>query len=139
VPFLVLHVLEEVILLARSHGRRREAIASSAKQSRARWEVLTAIGNGRTVPQVARQMGTSRQSVQRVVDLLAEERLVRFEPNPEHQRSPMVRATEEGQRLRDRMERTMRGWEQGVEDLVEPEDLETALVVLRAIRSALER
>ncbi len=138
-PFLVLHVLEEVILLARSHGRRREAIASSAKQSRARWEVLTAIGNGRTVPQVARQMGTSRQSVQRVVDLLAEERLVRFEPNPEHQRSPMVRATEEGQRLRDHMEITMRGWEQGVEDLVEPEDLETALVVLRAIRSALER
>jgi hypothetical protein len=33
----------------------------------------------------------------------------------------------------------MRGSEEGVEDLVDPDDLETALVVLRAIRSALEQ
>jgi hypothetical protein len=31
------------------------------------------------------------------------------------------------------------GWELTVEELVEAEDLETALVVLRAIRSGLER
>jgi DNA-binding MarR family transcriptional regulator len=81
----------------------------------------------------------ARQSVQRVVDLLADERLVRFEANPGHRRSPILRATEDGSRLRARMDRKMRGWEEAVEDLVEPEDLETALVVLRAIRSALER
>ncbi len=84
-------------------------------------------------------MGMARQSVQRVADLLAEARVVRFEPNPDHRHSPILRATEEGARLRERLERQLRGWEQTVEELVEPEDLETALVVLRAIRSGLER
>jgi DNA-binding MarR family transcriptional regulator len=84
-------------------------------------------------------MGLTRQSVQRIADLLAEARLVRFEPNPDHQRSPILKTTEEGSRVRERLERQLRGWELTVEELVEPEDLETALVVLRAIRSGLER
>jgi DNA-binding MarR family transcriptional regulator len=84
-------------------------------------------------------MGMARQSVQRIADLLAEARLVRFEANPDHRRSPLLRTTEEGSRLRERLERQLRGWEQTVEELVEAEDLETALVVLRAIRSGLER
>ena len=132
-------VLEEALSLARLYQSRREAIARLEKQSRARWEVLLAIGSGRTVPQIARRMGMARQSVQRIADLLAEARLVRFEPNPDHRRSPLLRTTEEGSRLRERLERQLRGWEQTVEELVEAEDLETALVVLRAIRSGLER
>lgn len=132
-------VLEEALSLARLYQSRREAIARLEKQSRARWEVLMAIGSGRTVPQIARRMGMARQSVQRIADLLAEARLVRFEANPDHRRSPLLRTTEEGSRLRERLERQLRGWEQTVEELVEAEDLETALVVLRAIRSGLER
>jgi DNA-binding MarR family transcriptional regulator len=84
-------------------------------------------------------MGLSRQAVQRIADLLVEARLARFEPNPDHRRSPMLAPTEEGLRLRDRLERKLQGWELTVEELVEAEDLETALVVLRAIRSGLER
>lgn len=132
-------VLDEALSLARLYQSRREAIARLEKQSRARWEVLLAIGSGRTVPQIARRMGMARQSVQRIADMLAEARLVRFEPNPDHRRSPLLRTTEEGSRLRERLERQLRGWEQAVEELVEAEDLETALVVLRAIRSGLER
>jgi DNA-binding MarR family transcriptional regulator len=137
--FRAQRVLEEALALARLYQFRREETARSEKQSRARWEVLTAIGSGRTVPQIARRMGMTRQSVQRVADLLAEARLARFEPNPDHQRSPILRTTEEGTRLRERLERQHRGWEQTAEELVEPEDLETALVVLRAIRAGLER
>jgi len=136
---VVQRVLEEALVVAHLDRLRREEIAGLEKQSRARWQVLLAIGPGRTVPQVARLLRISRQSVQRVADLLAEGRLVRFEPNPDHRRSPILRATEEGTRLRERLERQVRGWEQTVEELVEPEDLETALVVLRAIRSGLER
>jgi DNA-binding MarR family transcriptional regulator len=135
----VRRVLDEVARLARQHESQREALARSERASRARWEVLLAVGEGRTVPQIARQMGVARQSVQRVADGLAESGLVRFDSNPGHRRSPIVRATEEGSRLLDRLGRRARGWEQSVEDLVEPEDLETALVVLRAIRSALDR
>ncbi len=101
--------------------------------------MLAAIGPGRTVPSIARHIGLSRQSVQRVADLLAEARLARFEPNPDHRRSPILRTTEEGSRLKERLERQLRGWEQTLEEIVEADDLETALVVLRAIRSGLER
>lgn len=137
--FRPLRVLEEALSLARLYQSRRESIARLEKQSRARWEVLMAIGSGRTVPQIARRMGMARQSVQRLADLLAEARLVRFEANPDHRRSPLLRTTEEGSRLRERLERQLRGWEQTLEELVEAEDLETALVVLRAMRSGLER
>jgi len=131
-------LLQEAISLSRIYELRREGVAKLEKQSRARWEVLLAIGTGHTVPQVARRMGMARQSVQRIVDLLAEARLVRFEANPDHRRSPILRPTDEGVRVRDRMERQLRGWSEKVEELVDSEELETALVVLRAIRSGLE-
>lgn len=132
-------LLEEALSVAKFYQRRREELSRSEKQSRARWEVLVAAGAGRTVPQMARVMGTTRQSVQRIADLLAEAGLIRFDPNPDHGRSPMVRVSEEGARIRERLERMFRGWEETVEELIDPEDLETALAVLRAIRSGLER
>jgi DNA-binding MarR family transcriptional regulator len=132
-------VLEESLALARLVRQKREQLSRAEKQSRSRWDVLAAIGSGRTVPSIARQMGLSRQSVQRLADVLAEARLARFEPNPDHRRSPLVTPTEEGLRLRERLDQKLRGWERTVEELVEAEDLDTALVVLRAIRSGLER
>jgi len=132
-------VLEEALSLARLHQARLERISRSEKQSRARFEVLVAMGGGQTVPTIARRMGLTRQSVQRIADLLAEARLARFEANPDHRRSPILTPTEEGRRLRERLDRQLRDWAGSVEELVEPEDFETALVVLRAIRSGLER
>jgi DNA-binding MarR family transcriptional regulator len=136
---LLYRVLQEAIAVVRSYETQRDSVARMEKQSRARWEVLKAVGPGRTVPQIARQMGMARQSVHRVSDLLAEARLIRFEANPDHRRSPILRATEEGARVRDRLERQFRGWEESVEELVDAEDLAIALDVLRAIRSGLER
>jgi DNA-binding MarR family transcriptional regulator len=132
-------LLDQAVRLARLHEHRKEVLAGSEKLSRARWDVLRAVGDGRTVPQIAREMGTARQSVQRVADLLAETGLVRFDPNPGHRKSPILRATEEGSRLRERLDGRAHGWEQSVADLVAPQDLDTALVVLRAVASALER
>ncbi len=136
---LIRRVVIESVSLARLYRSRKEQVAKIEQQSRARWEALLAVGSGSTVPQMARRMAMTRQSVQRVADLLAEARLVRFEPNPDHRRSPIVRTTEEGARVRDRLERQMRGFEQTAAELVDAEDLETALAVLRAIRSGLER
>lgn len=136
---LARRVLEEALALSRFVRQKREELSRAEHQSRSRWDVLAAIGSGRTVPSIARQMGLSRQSVQRLADVLAEARLARFEPNPDHRRSPLVTPTEDGLRLRERLDRQLRGWERSVEELVEAEDLETALVVLRAIRSSLER
>ncbi|WP_138759620.1 MarR family winged helix-turn-helix transcriptional regulator [Modestobacter altitudinis] len=51
-----------------------------------------------TVPQVAREFGITRQSVQALVDTGAARGLVGFEDNPQHRRSRLVGATERGRR-----------------------------------------
>ena len=49
-----------------------------------------------TVPQVAREFGVTRQSVQALVDTAATLDLVAFADNPHHRRSRLVRATDHG-------------------------------------------
>src|SRR5580658_10642123 len=63
------------------------------------WQVLGALALSPTplpVAHIARNMGLSRQSVQRIADLLAEKGLVQFEANPHHQRAKLVVLTAEG-------------------------------------------
>lgn len=63
------------------------------------WQVLGALGYSPVplpVAHIARNMGLSRQSVQRVVDLLAARDLVQFAPNPHHQRAKLVILTPQG-------------------------------------------
>jgi DNA-binding MarR family transcriptional regulator len=131
--------LEHGIAIGDLHRRHLDRMARSERQTRARWETLVAAGSGHTVAQIARELGMARQNVQRLVDALAEARLVRFEPNPNHRRSPRVELTPEGAAVRDRLERKRREWEQADEEPFDPEDIETALGVLRTLRSRLER
>src|SRR4051812_4351544 len=51
-----------------------------------------------TVPQIARDFGITRQSVQALVDNGASRGLIEFEDNPQHRRSRFVTATEQGKR-----------------------------------------
>ncbi|MGY1857607.1 MarR family winged helix-turn-helix transcriptional regulator [Modestobacter sp. SYSU DS0290] len=51
-----------------------------------------------TVPQVAREFGVTRQSVQALVDTGAARGLVELADNPQHRRSRLVAATEHGRR-----------------------------------------
>ena len=80
-------------------GRRLgEDIAALAGQTQARWQTLWTIGNSdlRTVPQVARRMGVSRQNVQRLVSEMVAEGLVELRPNPDHKTSPHVALADAG-------------------------------------------
>lgn len=57
------------------------------------------LGRGpRTVPQVAREFGVTRQSVQALVDTGAARGLLRLDDNPQHRRSRLVAVTELGRR-----------------------------------------
>jgi DNA-binding MarR family transcriptional regulator len=70
------------------HG---DQIASVAGQTSARWRVLAAVEEqNKTVAQIARDLRLTRQSVQRVVDSLAEVKLVAFVKNPADQRADLV-------------------------------------------------
>ena len=63
------------------------------------WRVLAALRYS-PVPlptaSIARNMGLTRQAVQRIVDLLAERGLVEFRDNPQHRRAKLVLLTEAG-------------------------------------------
>lgn len=68
-----------------------DEMASVAGQTAARWRVLASIEDeAKTVAQMARDLGLARQSVQRIVDSLADAQLVSFIENPKDQRADLV-------------------------------------------------
>ncbi|MEU2559517.1 MarR family transcriptional regulator [Streptomyces longispororuber] len=74
-----------------------EELARPAGLTAAWWQVLGAVlREPLPVAGVARAMGITRQSVQRVADLLVERGLAAYEPNPAHRRAKLLRPTEAG-------------------------------------------
>jgi DNA-binding MarR family transcriptional regulator len=57
-----------------------------------------AAGGGRTVPDLARERGVSRQHIQAVINELRAAGLVAMAHNPSHRRSPRLALTDEGSR-----------------------------------------
>ena len=83
-----------------------DAVAASHGQTHARWQVLATLQGQRemTVPQVARRLGLTRQSVQRVIDQLFAEGLVTWGRNPDHKTSPLLRLSDAGEDLAELLE-----------------------------------
>jgi DNA-binding MarR family transcriptional regulator len=82
------------------------------------------------VAHIARNMGLSRQAVQRVADLLAEKDLVRFAANPHHQRAKLVVLTAQGRAAVKDAEKRQRPWARGLMTGLSLERIATALDVL---------
>jgi DNA-binding MarR family transcriptional regulator len=107
VPLIVADIYE----LAGQLRRNAEATAQPLGQSQARWHVLSAASaDAKTVPQIARRLGVGRQNVQRIADLLVEERLASFEPNPDHRTSPYFILTGEGRAMLQRLMESARAY-----------------------------
>ncbi|MCG6203939.1 MarR family winged helix-turn-helix transcriptional regulator [Rhodopseudomonas sp. HC1] len=91
----------EVFRLNGALIRTGDALIKPLGLTSARWQVLGSIAHGGgtfSVARLADNMGLARQSVQRIVDELAEAGLVDFEPNPAHKRAKLVVMTPRGQR-----------------------------------------
>jgi len=74
-----------------------EELARPAGLTAAWWQVLGAVlREPLPVSGIARAMGITRQSVQRIADLLVERGLAEYVPNPAHRRAKLLRPTEEG-------------------------------------------
>lgn len=81
-----------------------ERLARPAGLTAAWWQVLGAVlHEPLPVSGVARAMGVTRQSVQRVADLLVERGLAVYEPNPAHRRAKLLAPTEQGRAAIDRI------------------------------------
>ncbi|MEU5578647.1 MarR family transcriptional regulator [Streptomyces huasconensis] len=74
-----------------------EELARPAGLTAAWWQVLGAVlREPLPVAGIARAMGITRQSVQRVADLLVTKGLAEYVPNPAHRRAKLLRPTERG-------------------------------------------
>ncbi|MFF7488719.1 MarR family winged helix-turn-helix transcriptional regulator [Streptomyces luteogriseus] len=74
-----------------------EELARPAGLTAAWWQVLGAVlREPLPVSGIARAMGITRQSVQRIADLLVERGLAQYRPNPAHRRAKLLAPTDEG-------------------------------------------
>jgi DNA-binding MarR family transcriptional regulator len=92
----------EVFRLNGALIRHGDALVKPLGLTSARWQVLGSIAHGQgsfSVARLADNMGLARQSVQRIVDELAEAGLVGFADNPAHKRARLVVMTPRGQRV----------------------------------------
>ena len=119
--------------------RHGAVLTAPSGQTQARWQVIGAVAEAKsTVSQIARRMGMTRQSVQRVVDLLADEGVLTFEANPNHARSPLVRLTPAGRRLEKRLSDAGVRWSRTVAQGLGAQDLERTAGVVRRIIDRLD-
>jgi DNA-binding MarR family transcriptional regulator len=92
----------EVFRLNGALIRHGDALVKPLGLTSARWQVLGSIAHGQgtfSVARLADNMGLARQSVQRIVDELAEAGLVGFADNPAHKRARLVVMTPRGHRV----------------------------------------
>jgi DNA-binding MarR family transcriptional regulator len=74
-----------------------EHLARPAGITAAWWQVLGAVLNQPlSVSAIAREMGITRQAVQRTADVLVDRGLVEYHDNPAHRRAKLVAVTAEG-------------------------------------------
>jgi len=107
----------------------------------ARWQVLGAIALAErplTVPQIARRMGLTRQSVHATVKRLVGDGLLEIAPNADHRRSPLVDLTGSGRSRYEAIDRMQAAWVNGLARGLDRSDLETAARVLDELSRRLE-
>jgi len=104
------------------------------------WQVLGALGYSPVplpVAHIARNMGLTRQSVQRVVELLEERGFVRLEPNPHHVRARLVVLTDAGRAALAGAERAVAAVDRVAIDRIGAERVAVAIQVLDELRDVL--
>jgi DNA-binding MarR family transcriptional regulator len=136
-------VLTDVILTTfRLNGRLMDAaqqMAAEGELTAAWWQVLGGVlDEPRTVAEIGRRMGMTRQGVQRVADLLAERGLAEYRPNPGHRRAKLLACTEAGYWAIRRITLVQIPWADRIASEVGADELRSALATMRRLVAALE-
>jgi DNA-binding MarR family transcriptional regulator len=108
----------------------------------ARWQVLGAIALAErplTVPQIARRVGLTRQTVHTTVSRLVGDELVELRQNAEHRRSQLVELTAHGRETYAAVDRKQRTWVNELSAGLSLHDLATAEEVVQALCFRLQR
>ena len=116
-----------------------EKLAGTAGLTAARWQVLGAVlHDPLPVAGIARAVGITRQSVQRSADVLVEQGLAEYLPNPAHRRAKLVRPTPAGLEAVSRIDPAHRAFASRLVEEIGRHGLEDALDALIALGTALE-
>ncbi len=107
----------------------------------ARWQILGAIivaERPQPVSWLARDMGANRQNVQRIINDLEREDLVKFEANPHHRRAPLVVLTEKGRQAFDAAMRLQAPWINRLSEGLSIKDIQMFHRMINTLRQTLE-
>lgn len=118
-----------------------DVLGSDEGLTSARWQVLGAIALSErppTVPQIARRMGLTRQSVHATVNRLVGDGLLELLPNADHRRSPLVALTGPGRATYGSIDRRQAAWVNRLAHGIRRADLETTARVLDELCRRLE-
>jgi DNA-binding MarR family transcriptional regulator len=116
-----------------------EDLARPAGLTAAWWQVLGAVlREPLPVAGIARVMGITRQSVQRIADLLVDKGLAEYRPNPAHRRAKLLQPTAAGYAAVERIGPGHAAFARRLVDEMGADQLERALEALRALSRALD-
>ena len=115
-----------------------DGLTAGSVLTTARWQVLRAVFHEPlTVAGAARNMGLTRQSVQRVADALVAEGLCQYLPNPAHRRAKLLSPTERGLRAIQHLGPRVTAWSEHVRDAVGARTISSANDSMQTLLSAL--
>ena len=118
-----------------------DALVGDLGLTSARWQVLGAIALSPVplpVAHLARNMGLTRQAVQRSVDEMRHDGLVRLDPNPHHRRALLGTMTELGSSAYRAASERQERWADVLAAGLSPEDIEAASLLTRELQRRLE-
>ncbi|MBE7638020.1 MarR family transcriptional regulator [Sneathiella sp. P13V-1] len=108
--------------------------------SSSRWQVMGAIADEPlAVPHIAKEMGLTRQGVQKTINILVKEGLVDLIDNPRHKSSKLASLTEEGRKRFSEIHKIQAVWANDIAGGQELPSLEATLQTIRNLRESLER
>ncbi len=136
-------LLTDVVLATfRLNARLMEAaqgLAAEGGLTAAWWQVLGGIlDQPRTVSEIGRRMGVTRQGVLRVADLLVERGLAEYRPNPAHRRANLLACTEAGYWAIRQISLAQRPFADRIGAELGADELRSALTTMRRFIGVLE-
>lgn len=116
-----------------------ETLARPSGLTAAWWQVLGAVlHDPLPVAGIARAMGITRQSVQRIADLLVERGLAEYLPNPAHRRAKLVTPTPAGRAAVTGIDPAHAAFARRLADAVGEEGLAATLTTMRQLSAVLD-
>ena len=117
-----------------------EELAASAGLTASLWLVLgSVLEAARTVADIARDIGVTRQSAQRTANLLVDRGLAAFRPNPAHRRAKLLEPTQEGRDAIRRIAPAHGDYARRFVDAIGAEEAVRMLAATTALFDALQR